>query len=153
MSFTVLDRSETWLGILVAFVALGVSPILAGWLAPRFFGAAFIGVMSFPLSTFLSLSVAFRVFGADTYDVEPFPFTIVLSAIYGGLHPWHSLRDGRREWFAVGGEDDKVGGGCEGAGSEAVRGHGIGLSLLQSRGADGQPIARTGNCTNRQRSP
>ena len=85
MSFTVLDRSETWLGILVAFVALGVSPILAGWFAPRLFGAAFIGVMSFPLSTFLSLSVAFRVFGADTYDVEPFPFTIVLSAIYGGL--------------------------------------------------------------------
>ena len=85
LDFTVLDRSGTWLQVLVAVVALGVFPILAGWLAPRFFGAAFIGVMSFPLSTFLSLSVAFRVFGADTYDVEPFPFTIVLSAIYGGL--------------------------------------------------------------------
>ena len=85
VGFTVLDRSETWLGILVAVVALGVIPILAGWFAPRFFGAAFIGVMSFPLSTFLSLSIAFRVFGEDFYDVEPLPFTIILSIIYGGL--------------------------------------------------------------------
>ena len=85
VGFTVLDRSETWLGILVAFVALGVSPILAGWFAPRLFGAAFFGVVLFLLSTFLSLSVAVRVFGADFYDVEPLPFTILLSAIYGGL--------------------------------------------------------------------
>ena len=85
MSFTVLDRSETWLGILVAFVALGVSPILAGWFAPRLFGTALFSVVLFLLSIFLSLSVAFRVFGRDTYDVESLPFTIVLSAIYGGL--------------------------------------------------------------------
>ena len=42
---------------------------------------------------------------------------------------------------------------CEGVGSEAIRGRGLGMLLLQSRGADSQPIARTGNCTNRQRSP
>ena len=80
MDFTVLDRSETWLQVLVAVIALGVFPILAGWFAPRFFGVVFL-----PLSTFLSLSVAVRVFGADFYDVEPLSFTIVLSAIYGGL--------------------------------------------------------------------
>lgn len=85
LDFTVLDRSGTWIQVLVAVVALGVIPILAGWLAPRLYGAAIFGAALFPLSTFLSLSVALRVFGADTYDVEPFPFTIVLSAIYGGF--------------------------------------------------------------------
>ena len=80
MEFTVLRNSEAWLYIPVAIVTLGVSPILAGW-----FSRGLYGVALFPLSGFLSLSVASLVFGGDFYDVEPIPFLFVLSLIWGGL--------------------------------------------------------------------
>ncbi len=68
---------------------------------------ALFGVVLFPLSTFVGLSVASLVFGGDFYDVEPIPFLFVLSLIWEDWRPSHSSPVGARAWVLLSFENSK----------------------------------------------
>ena len=80
LGFTVLEEGKSWLLISVAVTAIGVCPVLAGWFSPRLRDAAL-----FPVVTAASPSLAFAAYGVGSSDVNPIPFTIALSVMYGGL--------------------------------------------------------------------
>ena len=79
-SFTVLGNYITWLSILVAVIALGVSPFLGGVLSPKS-----TAIVLFPISILAGLCVAWAVYGPPSSDTEPIAFVIMITIIYGGI--------------------------------------------------------------------
>ena len=77
--FTLLQSGDVWLQILVAVISAG-SSFLAGLLSTGLGISALL-----PLVVFACLAVAFGLYGASSHDVEPIPFMILLSLIYGGV--------------------------------------------------------------------
>ncbi len=53
LAFTVLDNASLWLAVLVLVIALGVSPLVTGWLSPEL-----KHVLLFPISVMGGISVA-----------------------------------------------------------------------------------------------
>ena len=80
LSFSLLDNDTTWLPVVVAVVTVGVSPVTAGWLSPSLWNAILP-----PVSVLACLSATFLVYGVPSSDVNPIPFAITLSIIYGGV--------------------------------------------------------------------
>ena len=78
--FTVFDNASTWLLIPVLTIALGVSPIGAGWLSPQLKHALF-----FPIGVLVSLSIASAIYGPLSSDSEPIGFVSALTIIYGAV--------------------------------------------------------------------
>ena len=80
LSFTVLDNAtSTWLAILVAVIALGVSPFLAGWLSPNP-----INFVLSPISVLGSISIAWAIVG-PFLDTTFIWFVIMAGGTYGGM--------------------------------------------------------------------
>ena len=78
-AFTVLNDASVWLAIPFLAIALGVSPLLAGWLSP---GLRHVAL--FPISVLGCLLVASAIYGPFSSDSEPIGFAIMLTVIYGG---------------------------------------------------------------------
>ncbi len=80
LDFTVLNNYAVWIPILVAALAIGVLPFLAGWLSSNRRYAVL-----FPVTVFGSLAVASAIGGPISTDSDTVGFIALLSAIYGGL--------------------------------------------------------------------
>ena len=80
LAFTVLGNAGDWLAILAVVTALGVSPVIAGWMSPKL-----SHVFLFPVIMLGCLSVASAIHGPLSYDSDPIAFVILLAAIYGGM--------------------------------------------------------------------
>ena len=78
-AFTVLNDASAWLAIPFFAIALGVSPLLAGWLSP---GLRHVAL--FPISVLGCLLIASAIYGPLSSDSEPIGFAIILTVIYGG---------------------------------------------------------------------
>ena len=80
LAFTVLGNVGAWLAILAVVTALGVSPVIAGWMSPKLSHVFF-----FPVIMLGCLSVASAIHGPLSLDSDPVAFVILLTAIYGGM--------------------------------------------------------------------
>ena len=79
LASTVLDDASLWLPRLVLVIALGVSPLLAGWLSPEL-----KHVLLFLISVVGSTSFAWTVGGPLGLDTSFVGYVITLGVIYGG---------------------------------------------------------------------
>ena len=79
LAFTVLDIVSTWFAIMVAVIALGMPPLLAGWLLP---GLKHVAL--FPISVLVSLSIVSVIHNPVSYDITLIGFVVIRTIVYGG---------------------------------------------------------------------
>ena len=83
LNFTLLSKSETWLQISVAAIALG-APCAAGWLSARLSHVALL-----PVVMLVSLYAGFAAYDWQDlwhhYDFAPLTFPLALTYVYGSF--------------------------------------------------------------------